>query len=301
MTVAARPDAPQVREPEDDDLRDEWPIREARQRARRRRLLYGGVAAGMLATVVAVALVVGPTSPTTPLNTPSPTPVDDLMPPAGAVPSSPETGELVAAVTKIDEGAWFLYADGRLISIDNTRLESGLGRAAPHTCSRRTAPLSVSQQRMFDVSSQPNDLPSGETPFSEPRVRAGGRLLVGRPGTEALSSYGLAGAAPAGDVELLQRFPQPGGDSMWDPGGAKCQLITYLRGLALSLPTNEWVIQAFTPYVPAKYAACFGRVTIHPDGYRSTGIPGPSPDWPTCGPCYRSCRRRYRRCSALER
>jgi len=235
MTVCA-PEAPQVREPEGDDLRDAL-IREARRRARRRRLLYVGVAAGMIAAVAAAGIFVSATSPITL----APKTVDDLMPPAGAVQSSPETGELVAAIVKSDDGAWYLYSDGRLISIDHRG-------SPPGWMEQRLTPAGVERVRseflasgLFDLSDQPNVLPPAvEDPFFGPRVRDGGRLLVAKEGADAKTD-----AAPCGTRHA------------W---GTPCYLVAYLRDLELSVPRDEWAVRDLTRYVPANYTACFTPV-----------------------------------------
>jgi len=233
MTSTVAPAAPEVRDVERDDFRDAL-IREARQRARRRRLLYAGVAAGMAGAVVAVGIVASPTSSTSP----APTTVDDLMPPAGAAPSSPEPGELVAAVVKSDDGAWYLYSDGRLISIDHRA-------TPPGWMEQRLTPAGVERVRseflasgLFDASNQPDGLPrADESPSSGPRVREGGRLLVAKDGTGAQRD-----AAPCGTRHE------------W---GTPCYLVSYLRGLQLSIPRDEWAERELTRYVPNEYTACF--------------------------------------------
>ena len=187
-----------------------------------------------------VATTDSPTSTTSPTTTTTnpPLTVDDLLPPASAASSSPETGELVAAVAKVHDGAWYLYADGRLISIDDRRQDG------PGWIEQRLTAEGVERVRfeflasgLFDRSQQPSEAQSlSEDAFSRPAVRERGRMLVAHESTEPSTMDLLACAI--------------------DEPGTKCHLILYMRGLAMSLPEDEWADQQLRRYVPAKYAVC---------------------------------------------
>jgi hypothetical protein len=224
-----------------------------RTRSGRRRWVIAAVAAALL--VVAVVAVettrdenlgtVVPARPR-PTTTSAPPTVDDVMPRPGAALTTPETGELVASVAVFHEGAWNLYADGRLISIDDH-----------HCCDwreQRLTPEGVERVRLaflasglFDPNQLPVDPPPGDdiVPFagSCPCVRDGGRLLTAAP-------------KPA-------RAPRP----------VETELVAYLRDLASSVPVSEWVDEAGRQFVAARYAVCFFQSAPR-------GIPEPLADLP---------------------
>ena len=111
MAVSAPPDHPSPTVTTEQD-RFEALIEEARQRARRRRQIFGAVAVG-IAAVVAATMAINASD--TAYSEPS-----ALDNPAAAAPTAP-TGELVASMLTREVTAhrnlWlYLYADGRLIS-----------------------------------------------------------------------------------------------------------------------------------------------------------------------------------------
>jgi hypothetical protein len=185
--------------------------------------------------------VLAPTTTLAPTTALGPATVDDVLPPVGLVPSSPEAGELVVAVSKIHDGAWYLYADGRLISLDDFRSPT-----TPGWIEQRLTPAGVERVRseflatgLFDLSQQPAELPPAtEDAFASLRVRDGGKLLVATEATEGP----LNNLSPC--VGTIAPIDTP------------CDLIGYLRDLTSSLPEDEWVAPAFTRYVPAGYTAC---------------------------------------------
>jgi hypothetical protein len=104
-----------VSEPTGDDLRDAL-IREARQRARRRRWLNcGAVAVVAIAAVVASSILAGPPAPTPPVGT-SPPP-----PPAAPLAQLPDNAgsTLIASWAQMGSGYVFVYGDGRVIWYPN--------------------------------------------------------------------------------------------------------------------------------------------------------------------------------------
>jgi hypothetical protein len=237
------------------------PPRPRRAWSRRRRIAIGVAVAASLIVASGVYLraidddgvVVRPVDRGPATTTGPSTPREPLpdgfawLPPEGSVLSTPETGELVAAVGKIHDGAWFLYADGRLISIDD---QDGHGWVE-----QRLTAAGVERVRsgflasgLFDPSRQPSEVLSAEELTYDQRalVRDGDKFLIAQDST-----------SPP-DHSL---YPCPS-----DAPGTKCHLIWYLRGLASSLPPDEWTEQQASRYVPARYALCLtgGQFTEAP-------------------------------------
>ena len=178
--------------------------------------------------------------------TTAPRTADAILPPTGAAPSSPETGELVASLAQYHQGAWNLYADGRLVSIDDQRCCEWL--------EQRLTPDGVELVRsafltsgLFDPDQPSADPPPDDNPFAAcPCVRDGDKLL---------STVPAGGAGPR------------------QPGPAEAALIEYLRDLPSSVPASEWVDQTGRPFVAAKQGICFFHSA-------PTGIPEPLTDLP---------------------
>ena len=177
----------------------------------------------------------GPTSPTasapSTMNSPPPEDYPPGLPPEGAIPSSPQTGELVATVARIHDSAWYLYADGRLIS-------TGGG----DWIERRLTPEGVEQVRsqflssgLFDPDQAFSEVPPSRlAPFWCTCVRDGGRLLSAAP-------------LPENQFEALESSRAIG------------RLIEYLNQLVTSVPPDSWVDPQGKEFVASKFAFCISR------------------------------------------
>jgi hypothetical protein len=180
-------------------------------------------------------------------------------PPAGAVPSTPETGELVVGlfgITGHGETAIYVYADGRLISHRNRHI----GR--------------------------PGSVTSISTGYLVQRLTLEGVELLR---AEALSS-GLFE-----EYHELDGFPCPiqvhNGDRL---GSVACSpertpeqigwdvwLRERLADPAKWLPASAWEDQAHTPYVPSRYSVCLYRTGVLPEAVAAVlaeGTPTTPPD-----------------------
>jgi hypothetical protein len=176
-------------------------------------------------------------SPTTAAaSDPEPRFVYAAMPPFTAEPSAPDTGELVAAVTwRTDDEAWmngamYLYADGRLISIsgvDDATLGSGWTE-------RRLTPEGVELVRSEILSSGLFD-PGRETP-------------------SPLGTFGNSIVVRDGDRLL---YPQWVGDVP----DSFLEVVAHVRDLNAWLPEHAWEQREQEQWDPAHYGVCFRRET----------------------------------------
>ena len=232
-------------------------------RTRRRRRLVVAAAAAAVLLVAGTVLVWGdggrhvrtvppaaPTPTTTPLD-PSQS-LDAVLPPEGAMPSTPETGELVAAITMSSdptpaprgEDAFVnLYADGRLISWRACRPSAGpcsltaseaLLEQFQGLIERRLTADGVERvRREFLATGLFNTDQAGagiDVPcFCAIHVRDGGRLLS-------------TGAMGAESTEEVKRQTD--------------RLVAYVTTLDSSLPEGAWEDRTFRPYVPSHYKVC---------------------------------------------
>ncbi|MET0727599.1 MAG: hypothetical protein ABWZ76_04800 [Acidimicrobiales bacterium] len=166
-------------------------------RAKRRWSLVAAAAVAVLA-IAACVLVVASRHDTTRTELPvgpSPTPTTAPsaltgnvgfvgVPPEGATPSTPPTGELVAAwyvhpaVGSIFPGARQVYADGRVLSFQVSRVSGWL--------EQRLTPEGVELVRSEIVSSRPDADVDPSTARGIIRVRKGGRLVLVRVGDRML-------------------------------------------------------------------------------------------------------------------
>ncbi len=223
-----------------------------RQRRVRRRWMTTAAAAAAVLLIAGAVLVEqtreddngavvpvdsGSTSPTasapSTMNSPPPEDYPPGLPPEGAVPSTPQTGELVATVARIHDSAWYLYADGRLIST---------GGDVVRWIERRLTPAGVERVRLEFLSSGLFDPdqpftevpPSRLAPFWCTCVRDGGRLLSAAP-------------LPENQFEALE------------PSRAIARLIEYLKQLVSSAPSDSWVDPQGKEFVASKFAFCISR------------------------------------------
>jgi hypothetical protein len=168
------------------------------------------------------------TPPTTLLTPPTTTPGDDsttgpLLP--EGTPSTPRTGELVAAVGLFHGGAYDLYADGRLIWHDGSG-EWVEQRLTPDGVERVRSEFLSSG--LFDAAQPPSDLPPCTDRF---------RMCV------------------RDDAGRLLSLAPPKSESEPPPPEAS-ELLAHLMNLESSLPATEWADRAIKPYVPSRIAVC---------------------------------------------
>ena len=169
----------------------------------------------------------------------------------GGVASTPPASELVASISLFHRGAYRLYADGRLIWYDETRLPN----APVAYREQRLTPEGVERVRsvflssgLFDPAEPPSDIPPCTSGF-QVCVRDGDRWLTEDPDPPP---YG----------------PMPYGD----PLPEAVRLFDYLGTLDSSLPATEWADQQIRTYVPARIAVCL-RMFAVPVGNRAEELP----------------------------
>jgi hypothetical protein len=239
------------------------------RRARRTRIVTAAAATLTVATLVVATIVLvrtardgggtvltpaGTAPTTTPVTPPPPVRSPDgrldaiPLPPEGATPSTPETGELVAAITFsgfidfVDSNRWrnsgiFVYADGRVIQAGG--LEDGQqATVADAVTERRITPEGVEQVRSAFLATGAFDSDQHGTDFAIAcacmiRVRDGDRLL----------SVPTQLTAPESNID-----PQanPNVDS----------LFNFMTHLDSSLPPSAWQDRNIKSFVPSRYQAC---------------------------------------------
>ncbi len=149
---------------------------------------------------------------------------------AGATPSTPTTGELVASAWRPNVGVSYLYADGRLIWLDEVN-------GTPGFVEQRLTPAGVERVRSEFLASGLFD-PGRGFLGQEPReyvpqtLGPGGCLVCVRDGGRLLER---------GVRDLTQE---------------EDLLVDHLATLPASLPPTDWADQQITTYVPSKYAVC---------------------------------------------
>jgi hypothetical protein len=165
----------------------------------------------------------GPTPTTAP--SPSTANVGFVLPPEGATPSTPPTGELVVAVYAhpasgaIFPGARNVYADGRVISYQVSRVSGWL--------EQRLTPEGVELVRSEILSAGPDDAGVDLGP-----IQGGIRVMDG-------------------DRLVHVRGPRR--------SGAGHDLLLRLAALETWLPPRVWEDREAKPYIPPTYAVCVGR------------------------------------------
>jgi hypothetical protein len=140
-------------------------------------------------------------------------------------PSIPQTGELVAHAAVIHNGTFYLYADGRLIFIDDS-----LGTSWSE---QRLTPEGVERVRSLFLSSGLFD-----------PTRASDVC----PEDETVTAV-IAACVRDGDHFLTLPYTDP----------RIGQLVTVLRTLGQTLLPTEWADRQIKPYVPSRMAVCMGR------------------------------------------
>jgi hypothetical protein len=234
----------------------------------RRWLVVAAAAAAVVVTVVTVlaqrtgeegvrpGVFAGPgervtTAPTPPTGVPANPGFDALTLAARTTPSRPETGQLVASAWRPNVGVSYLYADGRLIWLDDVNGTPGFveQRLTPEGAERIRAAFVTSG--LFD----PGQGFGGQEPREYvPEALGGCPVCVRHSG------------------QLLERSVQnltPEDD----------QLVSYLAALPSSLPPTDWAEARAAAYAPAKYAIClappFGSRTTSPTPSNALGALSP--------------------------
>lgn len=215
------------------------------ERTRRRQWLVAAAAAAALVLVAGsfVVRVVTDDAPTQvhtnpiPSTTTAPTPSGgaETLPPQGATPSSPESGDLVASVA-IGEGSFNVFADGRLIRLGSALEETLDGNVPNEVVEQRLTADGVEQVQaeflatgLFDPAQPLADSDIFEACHCALRARVSGRLVA--PGSSE---------TPA--PNWLDRRVD--------------RLVDYVVGLDSSLPPSAWDDRTIRPYVPSRYQAC---------------------------------------------
>ena len=177
------------------------------------------------------------------------------LPPEGATPSTPESGELVLHYFGANPGVHgksriWLYADGRLISLRDADLPEGANPLSTGFLEQRLTPAGAELLRSEVVSTgllaPPGSvtLPPGDN-HTQIEVRDGDRLV------------------------RVERASDPD------------RLIARITNPASWLPASAWEHQGFRAYVPSRFAVCFGgwetAAQIEPSSISSL-LPGPAWD-----------------------
>jgi hypothetical protein len=163
-----------------------------------------------------------------------------LMLTEGVAPSSPKTGELIASAwLGGDLGVYYLYADGRLIRLDDFA-------GTPHWVEQRLTPEAAERVRSEFLATGLFAPGPGPRKDSDSCGSLASKLCV-RDGDHFLNR------------SVVVASPE------------EQQLVDRLRALPSLLPPTDWADQQARAYVPAKYAVCFaaagprGPLTVGPD------------------------------------
>jgi len=200
----------------------------------------------------------GPAPTTTPV-TPSPpvrSPDGRLgaipLPPEGATPSTPETGELVASISFsrfidfVDSNRWrdsaiIVYADGRVIQVGGIA-DGQQATVADAVTEQRITPEGVEQVRSAFLSTRAFDSEQHSTDFAIAcaciiRVRDGDRLL---------------------SVPTQLTPPKSNIDPQANPNVES--LFNFVTHLDSSLSPSAWQDRNIKSYVPSHYRACVSEL-----------------------------------------
>ncbi len=181
------------------------------------------------------------------------------VPPEGATPSGPESGELVISLYGSTGGPrtrLWVFADGRLIWQQDANLPEGANEQSTGYLEQRLTPAGVELLRSEIVSTGlfDDDLAlagvSGPEPFLTIRVRSGDRFVrlnYGWPGW-VKDGTPIATAAQASALAWVD-------DRLTDPGSW--------------LPASAWQDQEIRAYVPSRFQVCYGpNANLHVDASR---------------------------------
>jgi hypothetical protein len=206
------------------------------------------------------------------------------LPPVGATPSTPESGELVlswlgrsATHASAREGyfaaplvrAW-VYADGRLIwseenSLSSRAVPEGANELTSGYLEQRLTPEGVELLRsavaeLFDRSrALVRTVPADDPP---PEGSPGGPVLIVP--LDHRSSWGVV-EVPSGDRLVRLSWGDPGRGEYWGGTIATPEQLAALRRVDALLtdpesvlPSSAWVVRKIRAYVPSHYAVCIG-------------------------------------------
>jgi hypothetical protein len=206
------------------------------------------------------------------------------LPPVGATPSAPESGELVLRWAGSSEthkrphwrggfaapyvGAW-VYADGRMVWWRDRQVPEGANELTSGYLEQRLTPEGVELLRSEVVGLLDRSRPLLETVAADddPRPGSFGGLVLVVPG-----DYGSGGASAWGEVEVRDgdrfvRLQWRAGITDDDPAfegtiatpeqlSALRRIDALLTDPASVLPSSAWAVREVRAYVPSHYAVC---------------------------------------------
>jgi hypothetical protein len=172
-----------------------------------------------------------PTTTTVPLVAPA-----ERLPAEGTTLSTPETGELVAAAAQIHRGGYWLYADGRLIGINDADYPNRMW------FEQRLGPAGVEAVRQAFL--------------------ATGMFDPGQPATEVPAPPPVPGGCMCvrdDDGRMLARTDLSHGLDPHDVDPALEEVLTYFEELESRIPDDWWVDREIKHYAAARYSISFIR------------------------------------------
>jgi hypothetical protein len=197
-----------------------------------------------------------------PAATPAPTRVGFIgLPPEGAVPSTPERGELVLSYSTSPTRMW-VYADGRVIWMRHAHRAVGANERSTGYLEQRLTPEGVELMRsevistgLFDQDLEHRIRVAGDDVRGVIEVRNGERLV-----RIEYSPGGTTGLQPEQDAALVTLHGRLADPASW-------------------LPASAWEDQEVRAYVPSAFAICFdwGRDRFGTDQLLDL-LPGPAGD-----------------------
>jgi hypothetical protein len=224
----------------------------------RSRQIRNALVVGLVAVVIAVGATTGlgallradKLQPADTRPTPRPIPPEALViPPPGAEPSSPETGELVMQfiaqnIEPCSWCEWYLYADGRLVTFLDEPWERFAGGFIVAWVEQRLTPQGVELMR--------------------DELRSSSRLQPGR-GSDAYNYFSVR-LSDGGPIRSVGWSSQDRGPDRCS--GAICYgfddaVFARMRDPASWLPASAWADARIRPYVPSRYVV-YGDPIVHP-------------------------------------
>jgi len=214
--------------------------RRVRTGRRRWPVAAAAVVAAVLLAAGTSALAVVMSRPDAP--PPSDPALDAAIPPAGATPSTPETGEVAAAITfwrspwnRFGDTWLNVYADGRLLRETAPETHGGIGeqRLTPEGVELvRSAFLSTG---LFDTGQTSSDVELWCDCYARVRDDSGHLVVPARR------------ASPPTNAERAMIDPRVSGEID--------RLVEFMTHLESSLPTTAWADREIKVYVPSRYVA----------------------------------------------
>jgi hypothetical protein len=160
-------------------------------------------------------------------------PVEPKLSWAGATPSAPLVGELVAAAAQLHVGAWYVYADGRLISLREPVPSHGWSEQRLTSAGVERVRAEFLSTGLFEPGQPHREIVANRAPFPIVQVRDGRNLV----------SAQFASNWDAHTHPEVRR------------------LVNYLLNLESLLPPDAWVDQRTEEYVPPRYSFCVSSAT----------------------------------------